>query len=94
MRNEAAIRRFVLDYLRHGPAPVDDLFRDARAQFAYTREAILDAIEALGVVAKKRPVDGRMLFVFPPENGHAIWWSRRAPAHRFTGAAHGGGNAA
>jgi hypothetical protein len=89
MRIDAAVRRFVLDYLRHGPAPVDDLFRDARLQFSYTRESIIDAVEDLGVVAKKRPTDG-MVFVFPPENVHAIWWSRRAPAHRFTGTAHGG----
>ena len=89
MRDEVALRKFVLDYLRHGPEPVDDLFHTAWAQFSYTREALIDVIEALGVVAKKRPTDG-MVFVFPPENVHAIWWARRAPAHRFTGSARGG----
>ena len=92
MRDEVALRKFVLDYLRHGPEPVDDLFRTAWAQFSYTREALIDVIEALGVVAKKRPTDG-MVFVFPPENVHAIWWARRAPAHRFIGTA-SEGNAA
>jgi hypothetical protein len=83
------IRVFVLDYLCHGPAHLDTLYRDAWAQFAYPREMVVEALHQLNIDARKRPQDGEV-FVMRPANLHAIWWANRAPKHRFTGAAHGG----
>jgi hypothetical protein len=94
MRDEAATRRFVLDYLRDGPADLDEMFRVAYGQFGYAREQIVSALEGIGVRGGLRRVSDGVLVVARPANLHAIWWSRRAPSHRFTGAAHGGGTAA
>ena len=90
MRDESAVRVFVLDYLRHGPCRTDDLLRDAWLQFAFTREEIAEAGRHLGIVGKK--LDG-VSYVMRPHNLVAIWWARRAPAHRFIGTA-SEGNAA
>jgi hypothetical protein len=79
--------RFVLDYLRHGPCRLDDLLRDAWSQFALTREEIADAAGRLDILGEKR--DG-VIYAKMHDNLHAIWWARRAPAHRFTGTARGG----
>ena len=54
-------------------------------KYSYTREALIDVIEALGIMAKKRPT-GRTVFVFPHENVVAIWWAKPATAPRFIGA--------
>jgi hypothetical protein len=83
---------FVLDYLRDGPAHLDTLYHDAWAQFAFSHEQVQDALRRLCVVARKRPQDGEV-FVMRPANLYAIWWARRAPAHRFIGTA-SEGNAA
>ena len=80
MRDESAVRVFVLDYLRHGPCRTHDLLRDAWSQFAFTREEIAEAGRHLGIVGKK--LDG-VSYVMRPHNLVAIWWARRAPAHRF-----------
>ena len=79
--------RFVLDYLRDGSARLEDLYRDASLQFGFSREDVADAGIHLGILGKK--LDG-VPYVYRPHNLVAIWWSRRAPAHRFTGKAHGG----
>ena len=34
---------FVLDYLRDGPARLEDLYRDARLQFDFSQEDVADA---------------------------------------------------
>ena len=87
MRDETAVRVFVLDYLRHGPCKLDDLLLAAWSQFAFTREEIMRAFLSLGIPGEKR--DG-VIYAMKPDNLHAIWWAKRAPAHRFTGAARGG----
>jgi hypothetical protein len=84
------IRVFVLDYLRHGPSRLDDLFRDAWSQFAFTREEIAEAGRRLGIVGKK--LDG-VSYVMRPHNLVAIWWAKPATAPRFIGTA-SEGNAA
>jgi hypothetical protein len=87
MNDPTVVRCFVLDYLRHGPSRLDDLFRDAWSQFAFTREEIAEAGRHLGIVGKK--LDG-VSYVMRPHNLVAIWWTDRKPAHRFAGAARGG----
>jgi hypothetical protein len=87
MNDPTVVRCFVLDYLRHGPSRLDDLFRDGWSQFAFTREEIAEAGRHLGIVGKK--LDG-VSYVMRPHNLVGIWWSKRAPAHRFTGSARGG----
>ena len=72
MRDESAVRVFVLDYLRHGPCRTDDLLRDAWLQFAFTREEIAEAGRHLGIVGKK--LDG-VSYVMRPHNLVAIWWA-------------------
>ena len=90
MNDPTVVRCFVLDYLRHGPSKLDDLFRDAWSQFAFTREEIAEAGRHLGIVGKK--LDG-VSYVMRPHNLVAIWWAKPATAHRFIGTA-SGGNAA
>jgi hypothetical protein len=81
---------FVLDCLRHGPANLDDFYRDAWKQSAFSREQVQDALRRLGVKARKRPQDGAV-FVMRPANVVAIWWHpKRSQARRFTGTATGG----
>jgi hypothetical protein len=90
MRDESAVRVFVLDYLRHGPSRLDDLFRDAWSQFAFTREEIAEAGRHLGIVGKK--LDG-VSYVMKPHNLVGIWWAKTATGPRFIGTA-SEGNAA
>ena len=91
MRNDTRV--FVLDYLRHGPADLDEMYRVAWGQFGYTREQIVTALEGIGVRGGLRRVSDGVLVVTRPANLHAIWWAKRAPAHRFIGTA-SEGNAA
>ena len=84
MNDPTVVRCFVLDYLRHGPSRLDDLYRDAWSQFAYTREEIAEAGRHLGILGKE--LDG-VIHVMRPHNLVAIWWASRAPAHRFIGTA-------
>ena len=80
---QAEVNRFVLDYLRHGPSEIDDLFRDAWSQFAFTREEIAEPGGASGIVPA-RSYDGVELRMhspttWSPSGGHA----RRCPSiHR------------
>ena len=90
MNDPTVVRCFVLDYLRHGPSRLDDLFRDAWSQFAFTREEIAEAGRCLGIVGKK--LDG-VSYVMRPHNLVAIWWAKPATAPRFIGTA-SEGNAA
>ena len=60
------------------------------SQFAFTREEVAEAGRRLGIVGKK--LDG-VIYVMRPHNLVAIWWAKRAPAHRFIGTA-SEGNAA
>jgi len=90
MRDESAVRVFVLDYLRPGPSRLDDLFRDAWSKFAFTREEIAEAGRHLGIVGKK--LDG-VSYVMRPHNLVAIWWAKTATGPRFIGTA-SEGNAA
>ena len=86
MHDEVATRKFVLDYLRHGPARLLHLAEDAWMQRGFARSAVTRACEQLGVLCS----DDKPYKVRLPDNLHAIWWAKRAPAHRFTGAARGG----
>jgi hypothetical protein len=90
-----SVRAFVLNYLQYGPANLDELYGDAEFPFGYSREEVAAAMDSLGVTSKRRPNDGAV-FVMRPHNLVAIWWSQRAPAHRFTGTGtvSGGGSAA
>ena len=90
MNDPTVVRCFVLDYLRHGPSRLDDLFRDAWWQFAFTREEIAEAGKCLGIVGKK--LDG-VSYVTRPHNLVAIWWAKPATGPRFIGTA-SEGNAA
>jgi len=90
MNDPTVVRCFVLDYLRHGPSRLDDLFRDAWWQFAFTREEIAEAGKCLGIVGKK--LDG-VSYVMRPHNLVAIWWAKPATGPRFIGTA-SEGNAA
>jgi hypothetical protein len=87
MNDPTVVPCFVLDYLRHGPSRLDDLFRDAWSQFAFTREQISEAGRHLGIVGKR--LDG-VSYVMRPHNLVAIWWAKPATAHRFIGTASGG----
>ena len=87
MNDRTAVRCFVLDYLRHGPSRLDDLFRDAWSQFAFTREEIAEAGRHLGIVGRK--LDG-VSYVMRPDNLVAIWWAERSPAPRWFSVATGG----
>jgi hypothetical protein len=87
MTNDPEVRCFVLDYLRHGPAKLDDVYLAAWSQFAFTREQVIAAMDALAVRCKT--IDGARLVMAPP-NLHAIWWARPNVAHRFRHQATGG----
>jgi hypothetical protein len=83
----ADIVAYVLDYLRDGPACLDDLCQDAYAQFRYPRENVIAACKFLCLHGEK--LDG-ISYIHRPHNLVAIWWGRRRPAHhQMTG-----GNAA
>jgi hypothetical protein len=87
---DARATRFVMDYLRHGPEPLESLFLDAWAWARLTSEEIAEAGRRLGIVGKK--LDG-VSYVMRPHNLVAIWWAKPATAPRFIGTA-SEGNAA
>ena len=84
-----AVRVFALDYLGTVLPDLDDLFRDAWSQFAFTREEIAEAGRRLGSVGKK--LDGAS-YVMRPHNLSPSGGPADA-AHRFIGTA-SEGNAA
>jgi hypothetical protein len=86
MHDKSAVA-FVLDYLRDGPARLDDLYRDARLQFGFDREDIAEAGTHLGILGKK--LDG-IPYVYRPHNVVAIWWGKRPRTYRLAMAADGG----
>lgn len=48
------LRSFVLHYLRHGPAKLDDLCQEANEWGDCTRDQIMDAMLGLGIASGKR----------------------------------------
>jgi hypothetical protein len=69
------------------------IFRDARGHFGFSREGVLEALHALAVTTKKRPIDGEV-FAFLPDNLYAIWWAEIRRAAWGNRLASTGGNAA
>jgi hypothetical protein len=65
---------FVLDYLKDGPASLDDLCREAWSQFAYPRAQVISACKFLCLHGEK--LDG-IPYVHRPHNLVAIWWAKR-----------------
>jgi hypothetical protein len=78
-------KRFVLDYLRYSPAPVETLFA-AAADSGLSRDEITDAACSLNVMTAVRTRDGIRCAILPA-NLAAIWWGRRAPARHHYGSA-------
>jgi hypothetical protein len=81
---------FVLDYVRGGPARIEDLYGAADAQFGFTRWDVAEAGRHLGLLGKK--LDG-VSYVYRPHNLVAIWWAKRSHVDRWCCEV-SGGNAA
>jgi hypothetical protein len=74
MNDKAKVVRFILDYLRCGPQPLEILCRDAWGNMRITRAQITDAGKHLGMTGEKR---NGIWFAMVPKNLVAIWWARR-----------------
>ena len=70
---------FVLDYLKDGPARIDDLYEVGAKQFGFTRCDVAEAGRHLGLLGKK--LDG-VSYVMRPHNLLAIWWAKRSHVPR------------
>ena len=90
MDRDRDVCAFVLDYLRDGPARLDDMIRDAQEQHGFTRMDLGRATWRLNISPQKRSQDGAV-FLMCPANLVAIWWVK--PPHALTHAV-GGGSAA
>jgi hypothetical protein len=75
---------FVLDYLKDGPARIEDLYDAAQKQFGFTRWDVAEAGRHLALRGKT--VEGAY-YVYRCPNLVAIWWAKRPQAHRWTMAA-------
>ena len=92
MPQQTEVNRFVMDYLRGGPAEIETLYSAAFSWGRAPRGMVDGAMLQYRVKRLKNPDDG-IRYVALPDNLVAIWWARRAPAHRFIGTA-SEGNAA
>jgi hypothetical protein len=90
MNDKATAVRFMLDYLRHGPQPLEILCRDAWGNMRITRAQITDAGKHLGIGGEK--LNGTW-FAMLPRNLSAIWWARRAQPQPYS-LQNSGGNTA
>jgi hypothetical protein len=92
LREQAEVNRFVLDYLRDGPAQLDRLYSDAFAWGRVPSGQVNGALMHFRVKSKVSVPDGAK-YVAIAENVVGIWWARSGRA--FVGyAASTGGNSA
>lgn len=92
MPQQTEVNRFVMDYLRGGPAEIETLYSAAICWGRAPRGMVDGAMLQYRVKRLKNPDDGTR-YVALPDNLVGIWWAPRAPAHRFIGTA-SEGNAA
>ncbi len=70
------VNRFVIDYLRHGPAELEILYSAAFKWRRAPRGMVNGALMHFHVRRLVRPEDD-VKFVAIPANLAAIWWARR-----------------
>jgi hypothetical protein len=95
MHEQANVNRFVVDYLRHGPAPVDDLYSAAFGWDRVPRGMVDGALMHFKVKRLKHAESGAR-YVELPEKIYAIWWGKFKgaawnPLMRTEGSAAGSG---
>jgi hypothetical protein len=93
MPQQAEVNRFVIDYLRRGPAEVETLYSAAFKWGRAPRGMVNGALMHFKVRRLVRPEDDAK-FVEIPDKLVAIWWAKRQPALSHAGTARGGGSAA
>jgi hypothetical protein len=89
MRQQSEVNRFVMNYLKHGPEPVESVY-SAAFQWSRVPRGMVDGALMHYRVQRLKNADNGVKYVALPDNLVAIWWADRKPAHCFTGAAHGG----
>jgi hypothetical protein len=92
MPAQAEVNRFVIDYLRHGPAELETLYSAAFKWMRVPRGMVDGAMMQYRVKRLKNADDGTR-YVTLPDNLLAIWWARRARPQPC-GLQNSGGNAA
>ena len=76
MPAQADVNRFVIDYLRHGPAEMETLYLAAFKWGRAPRGMVNGALMHFQVRRLVRP-DDDVKFVAIPKNLAAIWWARK-----------------
>ena len=92
MPQQTEVNRFVMDYLRGGPAEIETLYSAAFKWGRAPRGMVDCAMMQYRVKRLKSAGDGTR-HVARPDNLVAIWWAKRATAPQFIGTA-SEGNAA
>jgi hypothetical protein len=87
MPQQTEVNRFVIDYLRGGPAEVETLYTAAFKWGHAPRGMVNGAMMRFNVQRLKNADDGTK-YVALPDNLVAIWWAKRQPALRAV--IHGG----
>ena len=86
MPAQPEVNRFVIDYLRHGPAEVETLYSAAFKWGRAPRGMVDGAMMQFRVKRLKNADDGTR-YVALPDNLVAIWWAKPAASPRFIGSA-------
>src|SRR5262245_19423479 len=60
--------RFVMDYLRQGPEPLEEMCRVGWERHRYTKEQLAEAAGHLSVRCRRRVDDDTTWFAFLPDN--------------------------